>query len=120
MFLPTIFKNKKCNCGTVIEEDAIREIGVSVKDGKFLLRFNCPQCGLAGKLTFPNKSNDVIEFCRTILSENEQKKSVEHIRQSQFYREKLGCLYMPSWTNESFDEFQNQLDKMDFSGQEPE
>jgi len=120
MFLPTIFRNKKCNCGRVIEEDQVREIGVSTEDGKFLLRFKCPDCGLSGKITFPDQDRDIVQFCQEILRENEKKESGEKVKKSEFYREKLGCLYIPSWTNDSFNEFNRRLDEIDFDGEEPE
>lgn len=114
MFLPTIFKNKKCQCGEIIEEDSIREIAVSIKDGKFLIRFNCPECGLAGKLTFSNGDGNVVEFSKAILKEADDKKSLEMIKQSEFYREKLGCLYIPQWTDESYKQLCSDIDNICF------
>jgi hypothetical protein len=68
---------------------------------------------LAGKITLPNKDNDLIKFCKSIISENERKDINEKIRESEFHREKLGCLYIPAWTDESFDNFMDMLDSTD-------
>ena len=116
MKLPAIFQGKECNCGTKIQEESIKEIGIDLSTGKFIFRFDCPECGLNGKFIFKNENKKLEDLCGEIIKmvqENEPKTETnkkitkEEVFSKHFDQNAIGCLFIPDWTEEYISNFKN-------------
>jgi len=124
MKVPTIFKGKTCKCGNSISDDSVREIGIDFNTEKFLLRFTCVECGFKGRLVFETENKKIEDLCLEIInmtessgkmeelsdsdSENNgcEKMTMEEVFCSDFDQNSIGCLFIPTWTEESMHEFE--------------
>ena len=114
MKIPSIFKNRPCSCGKIITEEEIEEVGVDVRKDVFVIRFRCSSCNLLGKVVFPERERDVVDLCYVIMKENDEIKKREETFDMEFCKNKMGCLFIPEWTDERFDDLCHSLGVEDF------
>lgn len=125
MRVPVIFQGKICSCGVAIKDENIKEIGIDFKTEQFVLRFTCDKCGLNGKLVFKTNDKKIEDLCADVIkmaesckcSENkeETEKAMtekEEIFITNFDQNKMGCLFIPEWTNEMSREFERIVDSI--------
>jgi hypothetical protein len=77
MKVPAVFQGKKCQCGSVINDGWVREIGIDFNEEQFILRFTCEVCGFKGKVKFRTKNQKVEDLCREIADMSEASGSSE-------------------------------------------
>lgn len=120
MRVPTIFQGKMCKCGNLIEDQSVKEIGIDFNTEQFVLRFTCSKCGLNGKLRFKTENKKIEDLCSEIISVAEASKALnkeseknsktfEDIFSSDFDQNKIACLFIPKWTDESMSNFLDSL-----------
>ena len=127
MKVPTIFKGKTCKCGCAINDQSVREIGIDFNTEQFLLRFTCSECGFNGKLVFKTENRRIEDLCAEIanVTESAVESSTESVKRvddgqnikigrskeelfcNHFDQNKLGCLFIPEWTDEKMREFES-------------
>lgn len=107
MNIPTLFQNSVCKCGYELEENNMKEIGVDISESIFFMRFKCPSCSLDGKIRFSKFKKTVSELCKEIADEEQ-----DDLAETMFelYKDRIGCLHIPDWTDESFEESLNSID----------
>jgi len=116
MKIPAIFQGKVCNCGSPILDKSVKEIGIDYQTQQFLLRFCCPDCGLNGRLLFKTgESRKLEDLCSEIINMKKIAESNDNVEKNDkkslptkeekfcmiFDQNKIGCLFIPEWTNES-------------------
>ena len=120
MRVPVIFQGKTCSCGSMIKDETIKEIGIDFKTEQFVLRFLCGDCGLNGKLVFKTSDKKIEDLCAEVLKMNEESRCLENKEEGEknnkssreetfvlnFDQNKIGCLFIPEWTNEMVREFE--------------
>jgi len=123
MRIPSVFQGKACRCGTKIADEYVKEIGIDLETKQFVLRFACPDCGLNGKLRFHMAVGQGVEdLCAEIVKgqgtieagedmENKKANSMskEEVFATHFDQNRIGCLFIPDWTEESIREFESEL-----------
>ena len=113
MNIPAIFSNSVCKCSYPLEKSDMKEIGVDVIENIFFLRFKCPKCDLDGKVRFSKFERSVFDLCKQIVKED-QNENIDELSERMFelYKENIGCLHIPDWTEESFGDFNNSIGNM--------
>lgn len=121
MRIPTIFKGKTCSCGSKIEDECVKEVGIDLNSEQYVLRFNCPECGLNGRLLFKagsetgNPFEEMFKMADADRSNRKSRKSEakkptkEELFCANFDQNKIGCLFIPEWTDEYVIEFERTL-----------